>query len=48
MFERRAASLGRTAREDDERQFFGDAYYKNASPIVIVGSKICHALTHAT
>jgi hypothetical protein len=41
MFERRAAPLGRTAQQDDEGQFFGAAHQKNASPIVIVSSKIC-------
>jgi hypothetical protein len=47
MFERKAAPLGRTAQEDEAVQFFGIAYLKDASPIVIVVSKMCHAMTHA-
>ncbi|WP_143197856.1 hypothetical protein [Bradyrhizobium sp. AS23.2] len=47
LFERKAAPLGRTAQEDEAVQFFGIAYLKDASPIVIVVSKMCHAMTHA-
>jgi hypothetical protein len=47
MFDRKAAPLGRTAQEDEAVQFFGAAHSKDASPIVIVVSKVCHAMTHA-
>jgi hypothetical protein len=47
MFKRRAAPLGRTAHEDEAVQFFGAAHSKDASPIVIVVSKMCHVINHA-
>ncbi|SDJ46051.1 hypothetical protein SAMN05216338_105029 [Bradyrhizobium sp. Rc2d] len=47
MFEPKAAPFGRTAQEHEEVQFFGAAHQKDASPIVNVGSKKRHAMTHA-